>query len=773
MGPVNTTKNKKKNVQKKSLSGKYLLMFFTTAFIPAFIACLSLLFIFQALEDEVINSNQASTRLIQQSLDIKISELNNTLLQMSTEPALTRYSLENNSIKAIDTLKQLTSLQECLDDIIIINKENSYLYSSSGKLTEEELVYQSSMKILVQRGYSLDDWMHKLTNTGEWSYWPTNAIDHIPTHLYLFSPVYNSFQYSGSDTTRAVVFLINQEFLHDLFRSSQTSMEENILLLNSDFEVLSYIAPNSDNDEILSICEKLKASPQAIADGYMNLDGKNLLFVSYSSTTELYCVRYLSRSVAYQSLYRLGTVTFILLALVLVVSVALIIWDMKKSYVPIRTLADSIIAKHPHHSKATNELVLFKQAYDDAYAQNEKLTQTIDRSRQGLINHLMATLIQGRYSEAAFRDACHNLDIQLDQPYYCLCSMLFEGELPKNEEPSHVFSQLVQIIKQELPDGIQVIIKDMLFEKRAIVLLNGSWDRPEPYLDVIRDMKARVFDQANIITSIGVGTVCHAFEEIGKAYLESSNALDYRMIYGKDCMITPDMCQNHLQEENYPSQELKQLHGALSSCNIEEAMGQIQQIYQYTKSQKCSLHSAKYICYDVFSALKRLPEFPGVGPSAVYAKTLDISSLVSFETVDDFFHNLIGIVSALSRKENVGDTDNVSDFCEQLTLYIHDRCFQYDFQINSMAEHFRISPQHMRKIFKNHTGVSISDYIAQLKLQKAMLLLRSTDMSISDIVLEIGNSDISGFIRFFKKYTNQTPGQYRKLWQQSKEQEVP
>lgn len=747
-------------------------MFFTTALIPAFIACLSLFFIFQTLEDEVINSNQASTRLIQQSLDIKISELENTILQMSGEPTLTRYSLQSNSIEAINTLKQLTSLQECLDDIIILNKDNGALYSSTGRLTESELAYQTFMKNLSQSGYSHETWVQKLTDTSELNFWPTNAIEHTPIHLYLFSPMYNIFQYTGDGTTRIAVFLINQEFLHDLFRSSQTSMEENILLLNSDFEVLSYIAPNSTGDEILAICKELKSSPQAIADGYMSLEGKNLLFVSHSQTTGLYCVRFLSREIAYQSLYRMGTLTVILIALALVSSIALIVWDMKKSYLPIRTLADSIIAKHPHHSKDKNELVLFKQAYDDAYAQNEKLTKTIDQSRQGLINHLMSKLIQGHLSEEAFHNACHNLEIQLDKPYYCICNILFKSALPKQNETNYVFSQLVKIIKEDLPDNVHVLIKDMLFEKRAIVLLNSDCVALDYYLTVIRNMKVRIFEQANIITSIGIGSLCHTYEEIGKSYLESSNALDYRMIYGKDCLITPDMCQNHLQEENYPSYELKQLHTVLSSGNTAEALYIIQHIYEYIKGQKCSLHSAKYICYDMFSILKRLPDFPSIGSSTSLSKNLDISRLVSFETVDEFFHILIDIVNTLSEKNEIADEHNVSNFGEQLTLYIQNHCFHYDFQINRMAEHFHISPQHMRKLFKNHTGVSISDYIAQLKLEKAMLLLRDTDMSINDIVLEIGNSDISGFMRFFKKHTNQTPGQYRKKLQQNKEQEV-
>ena len=68
----------------------------------------------------------------------------------------------------------------------------------------------------------------------------------------------------------------------------------------------------------------------------------------------------------------------------------------------------------------------------------------------------------------------------------------------------------------------------------------------------------------------------------------------------------------------------------------------------------------------------------------------------------------------------------------------------------------------MRRLFKERTGRTISEYVANLKLEKAMQLLQETDKSLQEIVLDIGNTDVSGFIRLFKQRTGMTPGQYRK-----------
>ena len=132
------------------------------------------------------------------------------------------------------------------------------------------------------------------------------------------------------------------------------------------------------------------------------------------------------------------------------------------------------------------------------------------------------------------------------------------------------------------------------------------------------------------------------------------------------------------------------------------------------------------------------------------------------DTVDSFFDALSAqLLSALStpvKPEPLIQTD----IGAQLLEYIDKHCLSYNFQIKNMAEHFAISPQYMRKLFKAHTGISLSEYVSNKRLEKATHLLSKTDMPLQDIVSEIGNSDISGFVRFFKQKTGMTPGQFRK-----------
>lgn len=82
--------------------------------------------------------------------------------------------------------------------------------------------------------------------------------------------------------------------------------------------------------------------------------------------------------------------------------------------------------------------------------------------------------------------------------------------------------------------------------------------------------------------------------------------------------------------------------------------------------------------------------------------------------------------------------------------------------VNIIAEEINISPNYLSGIFKNETGVAISEYIRSAKLQEAERMLRFTDYSEADISEYLAFASCSHFINTFRKRIGMTPGQYRK-----------
>ncbi len=81
--------------------------------------------------------------------------------------------------------------------------------------------------------------------------------------------------------------------------------------------------------------------------------------------------------------------------------------------------------------------------------------------------------------------------------------------------------------------------------------------------------------------------------------------------------------------------------------------------------------------------------------------------------------------------------------------------------LDSVALEVGLSKFYLEKKFKECIGEPVSQYIAKKRVKRAQELLIQTDLSVSEISMEVGLLDSQVLIRLFKKYIGTTPHQYR------------
>lgn len=78
-----------------------------------------------------------------------------------------------------------------------------------------------------------------------------------------------------------------------------------------------------------------------------------------------------------------------------------------------------------------------------------------------------------------------------------------------------------------------------------------------------------------------------------------------------------------------------------------------------------------------------------------------------------------------------------------------------------IAEYIYLSPDYLSRIFKQETGMQLTEYITQKRIQGAKRLLIETDMSIGDIAFAVGYSNWAYFSKVFREKNEETPAQFR------------
>ncbi len=79
-----------------------------------------------------------------------------------------------------------------------------------------------------------------------------------------------------------------------------------------------------------------------------------------------------------------------------------------------------------------------------------------------------------------------------------------------------------------------------------------------------------------------------------------------------------------------------------------------------------------------------------------------------------------------------------------------------------LSEHFFFNPSYANRVFKAHTGFSIRTFIIDYRINQAMEILRTQNVSISETAFLVGFSDLPHFIKTFKRHVGKTPTEYLK-----------
>ncbi len=91
-----------------------------------------------------------------------------------------------------------------------------------------------------------------------------------------------------------------------------------------------------------------------------------------------------------------------------------------------------------------------------------------------------------------------------------------------------------------------------------------------------------------------------------------------------------------------------------------------------------------------------------------------------------------------------------------------DHHLQQPITVKGLADELELSASYVSVLFMKETGVAVSEYVRRKRIETAKALLEYTQFSCLDIAEYLCFSSDSHFSQLFRRYTGQTPTDYRK-----------
>ncbi|WP_028551176.1 response regulator [Paenibacillus sp. UNC451MF] len=98
----------------------------------------------------------------------------------------------------------------------------------------------------------------------------------------------------------------------------------------------------------------------------------------------------------------------------------------------------------------------------------------------------------------------------------------------------------------------------------------------------------------------------------------------------------------------------------------------------------------------------------------------------------------------------------------EIAKYIQNHYHQ-DITLQEIANHFYLSREYISRKFKQEFKVNLSDYLSDIRVEKAKLLLLNPHLRIAQVAEMVGYDDEKYFSKVFKKTVGLSPNEYRKV----------
>ncbi|MFC4103154.1 helix-turn-helix domain-containing protein [Paenibacillus xanthanilyticus] len=263
--------------------------------------------------------------------------------------------------------------------------------------------------------------------------------------------------------------------------------------------------------------------------------------------------------------------------------------------------------------------------------------------------------------------------------------------------------------------------------------------------------------------TIAIGRHYPDFGSIRISYREAVELLKYKWVAGTNTVITWEEIQE------YSGAQYMKIYGmidklteAVRTTDREAAVQLLDQMFAGMVKLNLNEDKIRHICQQILFKASQIYMNAGAETDDQEHGDFTLGEFDTFETMEEIRHMLRqrieDIIARLAVKRSNKDKNELID---NVLAYIAEHYSSSDLSQNQLAHIFDISPSYLSRMFKEHTSINFLNYLIDVRMKEAKTLLLQSQLHVQDIALRVGYTNLSSFLRIFKKYYGMTPSELR------------
>lgn len=328
-------------------------------------------------------------------------------------------------------------------------------------------------------------------------------------------------------------------------------------------------------------------------------------------------------------------------------------------------------------------------------------------------------------------------------------------------------SRIEEIVERILKTETEEVLICEKENLHIYCLFNYDFSKSRAIKDSVNDIMMEIkdyllgFEQYEV--TIGIGTERKEFAEIRFSIKEAHRAVGNRIKQGTGRIIYAETIQHDGRtEEGVLTEEWKeQIRTSIESYSVNKLEQCINQVYsEYKIREKMDFSGCYDMAEEIVNYFFDYVEFQQEEENGERKSV--ISNCQHCYTISGLKHCLKNSLGKFVEKsKEAAEAESVKPI-RQARKYMEDH---YDEKIvlEDLAEIVGLNPVYFSVLLKKETGINVSAYLLNIRIEKAKEFLCNTNETIAAIGDRVGYKDSRYFSQIFTKQVGVKPALYRKL----------